>query len=117
MLRESSLHALSSHDLLLLLHASHAIRVHLSRIGAILNHLLHVKASQSLLLADGTILVSKEKRLQVDDLISQGIDLRVEGIILRREDLNFVLQVGEPLLLSLSALQCGHPGLVLDCRH
>ena len=104
------MHALASHDLLLLLlHTCHAIRVHLSTIGALIDHLLHVEAGKSLLLADRAVLMGKEKSLQVHDFISQRVDLSVEGIILGREDFDLVLQVGKPLLLSLSALQSGDP--------
>ena len=53
--------------------------------------------------------MSKQKRLEVDYFISQGVDLSVEGIVLGREDFNFMLQIGKPLLLSLSALQRGDP--------
>ena len=110
------MHALASHDLLLLLYSGHAIGIHLSAVAAVLDHVLHLEAGKSLLLTDGTILVGEEKSLQVDDLIPKLVDLGVESIILTGEYLDLVLQVGKPLLLALSALQCGDPDVMLGFK-
>ena len=84
------MHALASHDLLLL-HSGHAIRVHLSAVAAVLDHVLHLEAGQSLLLTYGAVLVGEEKSFQIDDFIPQRIDLGVEGIILAGENFDLVL--------------------------
>ena len=71
-LRGTSAHVLARHYLLLLMSShggSHSVRVHLALIVAV-HELVHADATNSLLLADRTVLVSKEKGLEVDNFIS-----------------------------------------------
>ena len=49
----------------------------------------------------------QQKRLEADNFLSQLSDSGGERIILRAEDLHFLLQVREPLLLALSTFECG----------
>jgi hypothetical protein len=50
--------------------------------------------------------VREQQCLEADDLLSQLSDGGGECIILRAEHLNFLLEIGQPLLLALSTLQC-----------
>jgi hypothetical protein len=62
---------------------------------------------ESLLLSNRAILMGQKERLEIDDFFPQGSNLGAQGIVLGREDLNLILEVGKPLLLALSALECG----------
>jgi hypothetical protein len=53
--------------------------------------------------------MSEKQGLEVDNLFSQLCDSGRESIILRAEELNFGLEVSQPLLLPLSALEGSHP--------
>lgn len=98
----------------LTIHLGHAVRIYLRTIAVHLELLDHTL--QSLLSSDWAILMRQEKSLQIDDLFPHLGQLLDEIIILSAVQLNLVLQVLQPLLLALSALQCGDPTniLVLD---
>lgn len=106
-LGEATLDALASHDLLLVRHGpAHAVGVHL-RVLVGLHDGLHVSPLQTLLLGDGTVLVGEQKRLEIDNLLAELRNLRCEGIILTAKHFHLGLQVGKPLLLTLTTFQGG----------
>lgn len=102
------------HDLLVIHGGGNAIRVHLSSISTH-NVLLH-HTLKALLLGDRAVLVSQQKCLEINNLVAQGLDLCTQCIILSAEDLDFLLQVCEPLLLPLPALQCCNSSMALVVR-
>jgi hypothetical protein len=53
--------------------------------------------------------VSEEQSLEVDDLLTELSDSGRESIVLCTEEFDLGLEVSQPLLLALSALECG-PG-------
>lgn len=55
--------------------------------------------------------MSKEKCLEIDNLLAKLGDSSREGVILRTKKLNLGLEVGEPLLLTLSTLEGSNPDL------
>ena len=60
-----------------------------------------------LLLGDGAVLVGNQDGLEVQHLLPKGCHLRVQRVVLAAEDLDFLLQVLQPLLLALAALEGG----------
>lgn len=68
------LHALLAiHDLLLMVHCSHAIWVHLLAITR--HYMLLDHSLVALLLRNGTVLVGEEKGLELDDFFPQLLQL------------------------------------------
>lgn len=49
--------------------------------------------------------MSQQESFEVDNFLAQLGDSGGKRVILSGEEFNFVLQVGQPLLLSLSALE------------
>lgn len=79
-------------------------------IGVLVAHvaakeIVHGVAMKTLSLRDRAVLVSKQKRLEVDDLLAQLSDGRTKSVILCAEELDLSLQIGKPLLLSLTTLE------------
>lgn len=66
---------------------------------------IHGVAVKTLSLRDGAVLVSKQKCLEVYYLLTKLSDGSRESIVLCTEQLNLSLQVGKPLLLSLTTLE------------
>lgn len=60
------------------------------------------------MLSDGAVLVGEQQCLQVNHLFAKLTDLRGKGVVLVTINLNFVLKVGKPLLLSLATLEGGN---------
>lgn len=113
-LRESSLHALACHDWLVRNRSRHAVRVHLRVVR--LHGLLHESAVEALLLRDGTVFVRQEERLEIDHLFPELGNLGGKSIVLATKHFHFVLEVGEPLLLTLTTLEGSHTTTVLVPR-
>ena len=70
---------------------------------------VHGGAVEALRLRYGAVLVGQKQRLEVDNLFAKLSDGGTEGIVLRAEELNLCLEVGEPLLLTLTTLECSNP--------
>ena len=51
----------------------------------------------------------KEKSFQADNFFSQLCDSGSKRIILRTKDLDLLLQVCKPLLLTLATFKCSNP--------
>lgn len=74
---------------------------------------VHTHSSHTLRLRNRTILVRQQQSLQIDNLLAQLRDLCAERVVLAAEDLHLGLEVGKPLLLSLTTFQCGDPDHLL----
>ncbi len=63
--------------------------------------------------------MGEKKSLEVNDFFAELRYLTQEVIILRAIRLHFLLKIRQPLLLALTALQCGDPALLLgmDVRY
>jgi hypothetical protein len=68
---------------------------------------VHTCTADSLGCRNRAVTVSEKKRLQVDDFLTELCHSLGQGVILGAEELDFGLQVGEPLLLALSTLERG----------
>lgn len=90
------------------LHLSDAIWVLVVNVTS--KEVVHGSAVQTLGLRHWAILVSKEKCLEIDNLLAKLGDSSREGVILCAKKLNLGLKVGEPLLLALSTLEGSNPG-------
>ena len=84
-----------------------AIRILMAGITA--QEVVHGGTMQTLSLGDRTVLVGKEQGLEVDNLLTELSDSCRQSVVLCTEELNLGLQIGKPLLLALSALECGDP--------
>jgi hypothetical protein len=73
---------------------------------------IHVHAAKTLSMRHGAVLVCKKQCLEVDDLLSQLGDSRRQRVVLCTEELDFGLQIREPLLLALATLERGDPDIV-----
>jgi hypothetical protein len=76
-------------------------------------HAVHHQRAQTLSLRDGAVFVSQQERLQVHDLLTKLGHRRGKCIVLRREELDLGLEIGEPLLLPLTTLQSSDTIFVL----
>jgi len=94
---------LACHDLLAIRHG-HTIRVCMRVVVLLLLEIM----TKTLALRYWAIFVLQEYRLEANDLFPELSHLSGQGIIFTSEDLNFSLQVCEPLLFTLSTLQCGN---------
>jgi hypothetical protein len=70
---------------------------------------VHVHAVQALSMRYRAILVCKQQRLQVDNLLAKLSDRRGESIVLSAEELNLGLKVGKPLFFALATLESSNP--------
>jgi hypothetical protein len=68
-------------------------------------HAVHHERANALCLRDRAVLVSQQESLEVDNFLTQLGNSGGKGVILGGEKFNLVLEVGQPLLLSLSALE------------
>ena len=71
--------------------------------------LLHEGAVEALLLSYWAVFVGKEERLQVDDFLAKLRDLAQQMVILRAVGLYLLLEISQPLLLTLATLECSDP--------
>ncbi len=71
-------------------------------------HVLEVSVGNSLGLGDWAVLVCEQHSFESDDLIAKDLDLAGKIIVLLGEHLDLGLEVGEPLLLALTALESGN---------
>jgi hypothetical protein len=55
--------------------------------------------------------VGEEQGLEVDDFLAELSDSGRESIVLCTKELDLGLEVSQPLLLALSALECGDPDM------
>jgi len=88
---------------------------HPIRIGIVLRvpgDLLHRQTRDPLGLADGTLLVREQQRLEPDDFLPELRHRRGQRVVLRAEDFDFLLEVGEPLFFALAAFKGGDS---VDC--
>ena len=67
--------------------------------------------TNTLSMADRTVFVTHEQRPKIPDLIMKLSDLLVKSLVLCRVHFHFGLEVSQPLLLALSALQSSHTSL------
>lgn len=68
-------------------------------------HAIHHQRAKTLGLRDRAVLVSQQKGFQVDNFLSELSDGSGQSIVFRGKELNLGLEVGQPLLLALTALQ------------
>jgi len=80
-----------------------AVRILMADVAT--KEIVHGVAVKTLGLRDRAVLVSKQQGLEVDDLLTKLGDGSRESIVLCAEQLDLGLQVGKPLLLSLTALE------------
>ena len=96
-----------------LLHRHHVdtIRLHLSDAIWILvadvtaEEVVHGGAVETLCLGYWAVLVGKEQRLEVDNLLAKLSDGGRQSVVLGAKEFDLGLKVGKPLLLTLSALE------------
>lgn len=62
----------------------------------------------SICLRNRAVLVSQQERLQVNNLVPEHCGLVLEVLVVCREVLDLGLQVGQPLFLSLAALESSY---------
>ncbi len=115
-MHEATRHSRSLHPLLTLSRHLHAHRlravgmqaesVGVGVVGDVAGEGLQGHVGETLSLRDGTVLVRDEQCLEVDNFFPQLRHLCRERVVLGAEQFHFGLQVGEPLLLPLTALQC-----------
>lgn len=63
---------------------------------------------ETLLLGNGTILMSKQKSFEIDHLFSQLCNLLRQSVILAAKHLDLGLEISQPLLLALSTFEGSH---------
>lgn len=79
---------------------------------SVTSDLLHGHTADALRLRHRTILVSEQECFKPDNLLTQLRDGGSERIILSAENLDLLLEIREPLLLALAALERSDSGPV-----
>lgn len=74
---------------------------------------IHSCTVQPLGLGDRAILVCEEQSLEIDNFFTELRDRGGEGIVLCAKKLDLRLQVGQPLLFSLTAFERSDPAVKL----
>lgn len=70
---------------------------------------IHGRSVQTLCLRDWTVFVGQEEGLEVYYFLAKLSNGSRKSIVLCTEQLDLSLQIGKPLLLSLTTLQGGNP--------
>lgn len=70
---------------------------------------VHGSTVEPLSLRYRAFLVSKQEGLEINNFLTELGDGCRKGIVFRTEQLHLGLKVGQPLLLTLTAFECGHP--------
>lgn len=91
-------------------HRRHSIRRHahsirMAVVVEVADEICHGHPADTLRLRHRAVLVCEKHRLEVDNLLTELRDLSRESIVLCAEKLHLRLQVGKPLLLSLTTLE------------
>lgn len=88
---------------------AHAVRIDVLSTKCI--RILHAvqELSNALSMADWTIFVAKKKGAKTPNLIMKLCHLGGETVVFGRVHFHLGLEVSQPLLLSLSTFQSGHP--------
>ena len=62
--------------------------------------------------------MGEEQRLQVEHLCAERTDRDIQRLVLLAEQFHFLLQIVEPLLLTLTAFERSHPVISVStaCR-
>ena len=77
---------------------------------SVASNLLHGHTADTLRLRYRTIFVSKQEGFKPHDLLTQLRDGGSERIIFSAENLDLLLEIGEPLLLALATLERSDSG-------
>lgn len=107
-LGETAWDTLAGHDLLLVGHrATHGVGIHL-RVCVGLHTRRRVSSLKTLLLGDRAVLVCEQESLEIHDFFSELRNLACQSIVFTTEHFDFGLEVGKPLLLTLTTFQSGN---------
>jgi hypothetical protein len=70
---------------------------------------VHGSSMESLSLRYGAVLVCEQKCLEIHDFLAQLCDRSRQCVVLRAEQLDLGLEIGQPLLLALATLEGSDP--------
>jgi hypothetical protein len=87
------------------LHMRHLHAIGVAELMRLASNVLHCHTADALCLRDGAIFVGKEQSLETHYLLTQLSDCSRQCVVLGTKDLDFLLKVGQPLLLALTTLE------------
>jgi hypothetical protein len=108
----SSLHiGLRRHSL----HMRHLHAIGVAELMRLASNVLHCHTADALCLRDRAVFVSQEQSLETYYLLTQLSDGSRQCVVLGTKDLDFLLEIGQPLLLALATLEGSDS--VSSCQH